>query len=177
VTAAAAANRPRIMVEQVNQAFVIKSGAWHADWRMHAQGQHIVFSVLAIGTDHRWRQTVSLVERGRACGDISLSTKPYAFNAIAILEARQVTKQCVFEDRNEIALEENTSRLATRVLDDLDVMWCRRVSHHTSAAKCQRIGDRWKRTAAPPTPDCSDVNRMIGRDGIEVVPIWKATIG
>src|SRR5215469_16929424 len=101
---------------------------------MHAQRKCIAFSVLAIGADYRWGQAMPLVERGRACGDIGLGSETHAFNAIAVVEARQVTKERVFQDRHEIALEENAGRLTARILHDFYVVRCWRVSRDTGIA-------------------------------------------
>ena len=139
--------------------------------------QRVALGVLAVGADHRRRQAVPFVERGRACRRIGLRAEPHALDAIAIFEARQVAKQRVFQHRHEIALEENAGRLAARILHDLDIMRRRRIARHAGARERQRVGHRRKRTAAPPAPDRADVDRMVGRDRIEVVPGWKAAVG
>ena len=66
VAAAAAAGRAGIMIEQVDQPFVVEGRARHADRGMHAQGQRIALGVLAVGADHRGREAMPFIERGRA---------------------------------------------------------------------------------------------------------------
>src|SRR5262245_40971145 len=47
---------------------------------------------------------------------------------------------------------------------------------HPSTPQRQRIGHRGKRPATPPAPYRANVDGVVGRGGIEVVPIWKAAV-
>ena len=154
VAAAAAAGRAGIVIEQVDQPFVVEGRARHADRRVHAQRQCVALGVLAVGADHRRREAVPFVERGRARRRIGVRAEPYALDAIAILEARQVAKQRVFQDRHEVALEEHAGRLAARVLDDLDIVRRGGVARHAGA---RRAPASWRPTetaggSTSPTP-------------------------
>ena len=177
VAAAAAAGGTGVMVEQVDQPLVVEGGARHADRRMHAQRQGVALGVFAVGADHRGGEPVAFIERGGSGGRIGLRAETNALHAIAIFEARQVAKQRVFEHRHEISLEEDAGRLAARILQDLDIVRRGRIAGDAGARERQRIGDRRKRTPAPPAPYRADVDRMVGRDRIEVVAIGKTAVG
>ena len=143
VAAAAAAGRAGIMIEQVDQPFVVEGRARHADRGMHAQRQRIALGVLAVGADHRRREAMPFIERGRARGGIGMRAEPHALDAIAIFEARQIAKQRVFQDRHEIALEEDAGRLAARVLQNLDIVRRRgyRASRRRARARSELATD------------------------------------
>ena len=177
VAAAAAADRAGVVVEQVDEPFVVEGRARHADRRVHAQGQRIALGVLAVGADHRGRESVSLIERGGAGRRIGLRTETDALQPIGIFEARQVAEQRVFEHRREIALQEHAGRLAARILHDLHVVRRRRVARDPGALERQRIGHRGKRAAAPPAPHRADIDRMVGSDGVEVMAGRKTPVG
>ena len=177
VAAAAAAGRAGIVIEQVHQPFVVERCARHADRGVHAQRQCVALGVLAVGADHRRRQAMPFIERRRAGRRIGVRAEPHALDPVAILEAGQIAEQRVFQNRHEIALEEDAGRLAARILHDLDVVRRRRVARDAGALERQRVGDRRKRPAAPPAPHRADVDRVVRRNRIEVVPGRKASVG
>ena len=117
------------------------------------------------------------IERGRARGDIGLRAEPHALDAIAIFEAGQIAKQGVFQDRHEIALEEDAGRLAACILQNLDIVRRAGIARHAGKPQRARVGDGRKRTAAPPAPHRANVDRMVRSHRIEVVPGWKAAVG
>ena len=177
VAAAAAAGNAGIMIEEIDQPFVVERRARHADRRVHAQGQRAALGILAVGADHRGREPVTFIERGRSRRRIGLRAEANALHAVGVFEARQVAEQRVFQHRHEISLQEHAGRLAARILHDLHVVRRGGVARHAGAPERQRVGNRGKRTPAPPAPHRADVDGMVGRDRIEVVPSGKAAVG
>src|SRR5262249_47927937 len=88
VAAAAAAGGTCIMVEKIEQPFVVEGCARHADRSMHAQRQSAALGIFTVRTDQRGREPVAFLERGRSRGHISLCTETNAVDAIAVFEAR-----------------------------------------------------------------------------------------
>ena len=128
VAAAPPARNAGIMVEQIEQPFVVEGCARHADRGMHAQGQGAALGILTIGTYDRWREPVTFIERGRSGRDIGAGAEANALDPIGVLEARQVAQQRVLQDRNEIFFQEHAGRLTACILHDLDIMWRERVA-------------------------------------------------
>jgi hypothetical protein len=52
-----------------------------------------------------------------------------------------------------------------------------RLARHTRATQRQRVGNRRKRTPAPPAPHRANVDRMVGSSGIEVMAGGKTALG
>jgi hypothetical protein len=144
---------------------------------VHAQGERAALGILAIGADHRGGEPVPFIERGRSRRRIGLRAEANALQAVRVLEAGQVAEQRVFQDRNEIPLQEHAGRLAARILHDLDVVRGGGVARHARAPERQRVGNRGKRTATPPAPHRANIDGMVGRDRVEVMPIGKAAVG
>ena len=176
VAAAPPARNAGIMVEQIEQPFVVEGCARHADRGMHAQGQGAALGILTIGTYDRWREPVTFIERGRSGRDIGAGAEANALDPIGVLEARQVAQQRVLQDRNEIFFQEHARRLTACILHDLDVVWRGRVARHPCAPERKRVRNRRKWTAAPPAPHGANVDGVVRSDRIEVMPSWKAAL-
>ena len=177
VAAAPAAGNAGIMVEEIEQAFVVEGCARHADRRVHAQWQSAALGVFTVGADDRGGKPVTLVERGRSRRHIGLCAEANAVRPITVLKARQVAEQGVLQDRHELSLQEHARRLPASILHDLDVVRRGRVARHARAPERQRVGNRRKRTATPPAPHRANIDRVVGSDGIEVMAIWKTAVG
>ena len=144
---------------------------------MHAQRQRAALGILAVGADDRGREPVTFVERCRPGRDIGLCAQADAVHPIGVLEARQVAEKRVLQDRGEISLQEHARRLAACILHDLDVVWRGRVARHARAPKRQGVGNRRKWTATPPAPHRTNVDSVVGSDGIEIMSIWETAVG
>ena len=62
-----------------------------------------------------------------------MRAEPHALDAITIFEAGQIAKQRVFQDRHEIALEEDAGRLSACVLQNLDIVRRAGIARHPGA--------------------------------------------
>ena len=92
VAAASAAGNAGIMIEEIEQPFVVERRARHADRGMHAQGERAALSILAIGADHRGREPMSFIKRGRSCRGIGLRAEANTVQAVGVFEAGQVAE-------------------------------------------------------------------------------------
>src|SRR5262249_3604983 len=89
VAAAPAAGNAGIMVEEVEQPFVVEGCARHADRGVHAQWQSAALRVFTVGADDCGGKPVTFVERGRSRRHIGLCAEPNALRPITVLEARR----------------------------------------------------------------------------------------
>src|SRR5262249_370487 len=105
-----------------------------------------------VGAYDRGREPVTFIEGGGSRRCVGLRADVNALHPIRVPETRQVAEQSVLKDWHEIFFQEYAGRLAACVLDDLDIMWRRRVPRHAGTAKRQRVGHGRKWPPAPPPP-------------------------
>ena len=169
VAMAAAAQAPGPLVHDLRQAPVVDRGARHAQRRVHADHQVAVLVDAAIGIEDGRRQPVALVDAGRARGAVSGGADAASRDPVLEGEARGAAKQRVLDHRRVGAVEKHAGRLTRLVLDDLDVVG--RLGGARDAGARQRlcVGDADEWLMHPPAPGHADIDRMVGRDRIEVV--------
>ena len=114
--------------------------------------------------------------RGAHCA-VGRTAEPHAGNTILVGDARHALEERVLHDGRIVAIEEHAGRLARAVDEHLGVVGSCRRTRDACLLHRHGVGDRRERAMAPPAPRRADVDGMVGRYSIEVLPGREATLG
>jgi hypothetical protein len=142
-----------------------------------AQAQRAALVGLAVHGEHLGGDPVALVDGRHAAGGVGALRGDERPQPVGAREAGRLVHQRELQHLDRIVLDEHAGRLAGVVLQDLDAGRRLGVARHAGVGQRPAVGDRVHRRPVPVSPDAADVDGVVGRGDVEILPRRPALLG
>ena len=150
-----------------------------AERQRRAHGQRAVVVRLLVDAQQFVRDAVAFEDAGGAEAVIGLGRLRQRAQPVGVREARGVAEPDHLRDRRQFLFDEDAGRIAVAVLLDGQRRH-RRDGVAGDAGALERLGvgaGHERQRAAPVAPDRADVDRIVRRGGVELLPRRPALLG